>query len=132
MYLNESSPRLIGYRQAVGLEPAEHGPLDGLGQLIPDSVVDQIAEKLINKADPKVRQIISEEKVKLSDAIKPGLPMAGLSVLTFLGTHFLIPQDKKTFKFVGFAASTAIFFTGAWLVTEEMKSLATQAAPKKK
>lgn len=130
MYLNDDNPGLIGARQIVALDPTEHGPVDGLGQLIPDSVIDQIAEKLVNKADPKFRQILSEEKVKLSEAIKPGIPMAGISVLALLGTHFLIPKEKATLKFVGFAASTAVFFTGAWFVADEMRRLSTTAVKK--
>jgi len=123
VYEKLKNPRLIGYRQVVAFEPTEHGPVDGLGQLIPESVVEQIADKLVAKADPRVRQILAEEKVKLAEGLKKSLPFAGISVTSFLLTLFLVPDEKKILKLLGFGVASGSFLTGLYFFADKMAEL---------
>ncbi len=45
-------------------------------------------------------------------AVKAGLPYLGVSIMAALGTHYLIPDDKKTLKFVGYNGAIGILLVG--------------------
>ena len=66
-----------------------------------------MAQVVVTEAEPKVRQIITEEKAKLSEAGLATLPFLGASAAGFLATAILVPEDNKKLKFGGYMASTA-------------------------
>ena len=45
-------------------------------------------------------------------AIKAGLPYLGVSIAAALGTHYLIPDDKKTLKFMGYNGAIVVLLIG--------------------
>ena len=74
----------------------------------------QMAQVVVTEAEPKVRQIITEEKAKLSEAGLATLPFLGASAAGFLATAILVPEGNKKLKFGGYMASTAALLAGFW------------------
>jgi len=90
-------------------KPSEGGLLSLFGD-----TAKQMAQVVVAEAEPKVRAIVEEEKAKLSGAGLATLPFAGISAAGFLATAFLVPDDKRVWKFGGYMASAAALLAGMW------------------
>lgn len=75
---------------------------------------DQMAKSVIAEAEPRVREIVRDEKAKLAEAAGAGLPWAGLSAAAALGTAFLVPESQPLIKMAGYGAATALLLGGVW------------------
>lgn len=87
-----------------------------LGQigLLTGGLTQDIARKIVAEAEPATRRIVRDERNRLAEGLMGGLPLAALSGVTFVGTYYLVPEDRKTWKFAGYAASFASLGIGAW------------------
>lgn len=83
-----------------------------LGQWLPPAVVDDLAKALAQAAEPGIRDIVKEERSKISKAFLDALPFAGASVTVLLATYFLAPDDSRTLKFAGYAGGWLLFIVG--------------------
>ena len=54
----------------------------------------------------------SPQEWPVATAITTGLPYLGVSIMAALGTYYLIPDDKKTLKFVGYNGAVVILLVG--------------------
>lgn len=75
---------------------------------------DQLAKSVVTEAEPKVREIIRDEKAKFAEAAMSGLPWAGASAAAALGTAFLVPESQSVAKLAGYGAATALLLGGIW------------------
>lgn len=96
--------------------PALRGP--HLGQS--NAIINQAASAVVSQAEPRVRAIVAEERSRLANAAIQGLPYAGGALTMFLATQYLLPQDNKFLKGLGYVASAGLFTIGAWLAFDEI------------
>jgi hypothetical protein len=90
-----------------------------LGQVRPrlgqtSEMINRSAQAIIEKAEPRLRALLSEERTKLSDSVNSGLPYAGLAAATFLASSYLVPKKDETARFVGYGISAALLGVGVW------------------
>lgn len=83
-----------------------------LGQWLPPAVVDDLAKALAQAAVPGMRDIVKEERSRISQAFLGALPFAGLSVTVLMATYFLAPEDSRTIRFAGYAGGWLLFVAG--------------------
>jgi hypothetical protein len=111
-------PRLIGARRIVGVQPAARGPVDGIGQFtLPQSMVDQMVDKLVEKVTPVARQMVEDQKTVMFSSVEGGLPLIGASAIGFFATFFLAP-DIKWAKFAGYSGSTVLALLGVYRIVQ--------------
>lgn len=105
----------LAFDQIAGANSAPPTPTSegGLLSLFGDTA-KQMAQVVVAEAEPKVRLIIQDEKAKLSQAGLATLPFLGISSAGFLATAFLIPDEKRGWKFGGYMASAAALLAGMW------------------
>lgn len=82
-----------------------------LGQ-VSQSVVDQAARSVVAEAEPKVRDIVREERVRLAEAGMAALPWTALSAAGFTGTAFLAQRVPS--RVAGFGAAAVLLGVGLW------------------
>lgn len=78
------------------------------------STAQQLAQAVVREAEPKVRALVEDERVKLGSAVENALPFLGASAAAFLGTAYLVPKEKPSWKFAGYMGSVAALLLGAW------------------
>jgi len=100
------------YSQGVEPAPTTTGS-DPLAALV-KPYADQLAKSVVAEAEPRVREIVRDEKLHLAEAAKTGLPWAGLSTAAFLATAFLVPDSNPVAKMAGYGAAAALLIGGAW------------------
>ncbi len=91
--------------------PALSGPR--LGQLS-QAIVDRAAQSVVAEADPRVREIIREERSNLAQAAIGGLPFVAGAATAFLATTYLVSDGQTTLKGLGYIGSAGLFTLGAW------------------
>lgn len=97
-----------------------------LGQL-PQSVVNQAAQSVVDLAEPKVRNLIAEERLRIASAGKTALPFIALSTAGFFATSFWATKTKA--KVVGYVASAAALGVGLWLGFDTLEGEEPAPAP---
>lgn len=90
----------------------------------PPEVVQQAAKALIQEAEPRVRQIVDEERARAAAALQAGLPFAGAAAAAFLATMFLVGAGEKTLKAVGYSSTALLLGAGAWVALSKEKEAA--------
>ena len=79
-----------------------------------EGTAQQLAQAVVREAEPKVRALVDDERAKLGSAAEASLPFIGASAAAFLGTAYLVPEEKASWKFAGYMASVAALLFGAW------------------
>jgi hypothetical protein len=90
----------------------------------PPQIVQQAAAELIQAAEPRVRQLVAEERQRLADATQAGLPILAGGAAAFLATMFLVGDKNRALKALGYSASVLIMATGVWVTAEKTKEAA--------
>jgi len=72
------------------------------------------ATAIVNAAEPKIRSIVEDERNRLVAALLETLPLAGVGVLTAIGTWILVSEKKPWAKAAGYSAATAITALGLY------------------
>lgn len=87
-----------------------------LGQigLLTGGLTQDIARKIVDEAEPATRRIVRDERNRLAEGLMGGLPLAALSGVAYVGTHYLVPDNRATLKFAGYAFSFLSLGAGAW------------------
>lgn len=125
----------LGYAGAAGL--AAWGAWQGLQKLrgpeVPPTeapagfeflqpVTRQLAQAIVAEAEPRLRQLVTEERERLGGATETMLPWAALGAAAFFGTMFLVPKTMPVAKAVGYTGATSLGLLSLW------KGLAVAAA----
>lgn len=87
-----------------------------------------LAKQIVAAAEPATRRIILDERNRLAEALIGGIPFAGGAAIAYVGTRYLVPDDKKTAKAVGYGAAALTAVIGAWWTFAHMTE-ATAPAP---
>lgn len=94
-----------------------------------DSVLRDVARNLVTLAEPRVRAIVAEERTRLAEAVKAGLPFAGFSIITFLTTQYFIPPDEDKARIAGYVASGVALAAGVWWTASTLADAAALQRP---
>lgn len=107
---------MIGYRPALS---GRHV----LGQLdqLTSGLTSNLAKQIVTNAEPVVRRVIKEERNKYAEALIGAIPFAVISSLAYVGTKYMVPDDAKTAKAVGYVAAAAAAGGGAWWTVSNLK-----------
>jgi hypothetical protein len=106
------APLRLGY---LG-RPALRGPRLGQSK----EIINQAASAVVSQAEPRVRAIVAEERSRLANGVIQGLPYMGGALTALLTTQYLLPQDKKFVKGLGYVTSAGLFTIGAWKAFHEI------------
>jgi hypothetical protein len=114
--------------------PVLGGPrLGQIGNLLTGGLTQDIAAKIVASAEPATRAIVRDERNRLAEGLIGGIPFAALSGVAFVGTNYLVPDSKPTWKFIGYAASFLGLGAGAWFtfsrITETSAPVSAGPAP---
>jgi hypothetical protein len=101
--------------------------LGQIGNLLTGGLTQDIAAKIVSSAEPATRAIVRDERNRLSEGLIGGIPFAALSGVAFVGTEYLVPSDKPTWKFIGYTA--AFLGLGAGALFTFSKITETAAPP---
>jgi hypothetical protein len=100
--------------------PVPYRPALGGPKLAQTSTIDKTAKSVVAAAEPRLREVIGEERARLANAVLIALPYAGISVVTSLATSYLIPSASKNAKIVGYGLSIATLGVGVWQAVEAL------------
>lgn len=105
---------MLGYRP--------HRPrLGQLSKLLTASgITGDLAKQIVDAADPATRLIIKDERNRLAEALIGGTVFAGISALAYVNTRYLVPDDSKKAKAVGYSAAALALAAGAWWTLDHM------------
>lgn len=84
----------------------------------PSAVTDvavQAAQAIVSDAEPKIRQIVHEERTRISEAAMAGIPLWAASGIAFVATAFLVDDSANLMKTVGYSASTILAALGSYV-----------------
>jgi hypothetical protein len=88
-----------------------------------DPYIQSASQSLVVQAEPRVREIIQEERVRLAGALQEGLPWAAVASIVALASVFLVPDSMPVLKFLGWSGATALCATGTVKSLNGMKGL---------
>lgn len=78
-------------------------------------VAIQAAQAIVNDAEPKIRQIVQEERARISEAAIAGIPFWAASGVAFVATAFMVDDSAMVMKTVGYSASALLSALGAYV-----------------
>jgi hypothetical protein len=110
----------------ISYRPSSYWRLGQLSKYTSGLTAD-LAKQIVDAADPATRRIIRDERNRFSEALIGALPFAGGAALAYVGTRYLVPDEKKTAKAVGYGAAALALTVGAWWTFSHMTE--TTAAP---
>ena len=84
-------------------------------------MTNQMAQAVVEQAEPRLRAVIADERNRWADAILVGLPYAGISVATCLATTYLVPSEEVAWKAGGYVASLGVLLYGIWDAVDSLK-----------
>lgn len=86
------------------------------------SVSDQAAASMVAAAEPKIRAIINEERVRVSESVQAGLPLAAGGALAGIVTAMMLGERDTWTKVAGYSAAVLLAAGGAWIALDRVKS----------
>jgi hypothetical protein len=89
-----------------------------------DPVVGRTATAIVAEAEPRVRKIMDEERARIAAAAQAGIPFAVASGASFLATLFLVKDENRLLKVLGYAGTAVLLGAGAWVALEREKEQA--------
>jgi len=124
-------PKFIGYAAAAAAAgggafwtlskmqqvPPPQPPSSAPAEVIQIAV--QTAQAIVNDAEPLVRQIISEERVRAIDATKVGIPFWAASAVAFAATAFMVKDGENLMKTAGYSISAILASMGAYAALDK-------------
>lgn len=85
-------------------------------------IAEQAAQAIVVQAEPKIRQIVAEERTRAISALETGLPLYIAAIADFFVTMLVIDDKNKTLKALGYTSSAALLGIGAWMSLEREKA----------
>jgi len=83
--------------------------------------IDEAVKAATDEAEPRALKILQDEKAKLTEALKAGLPWAaGAGVLAVVTALFM--PDLRPLKAAGYVAAIGAGTAGAWIALDRLKS----------
>jgi len=106
-----------------------------LGQLetLTSGLTSNFAKQIVTEAEPVVRKIIKQERNKYAQALIGAIPFGVISALAYVGTKYMIPDEKAMAKTVGYVTSAIAAAGGAWWtvsnLTEDIRPEPSKGGP---
>lgn len=79
------------------------------------AVVQQAAKSIVDAADPKIRQIVEEERARIATAAQTALPFFGASAVGAIATAVFVGDENPGYKVLGYSTCVLIAALGAWV-----------------
>ncbi|SRR5579871_992937 len=89
------------------------------------SVAIETAVAIVNEAEPKIRQIVEDEKALAVQAAMAGLPFAVGSLGVFLATMFMVAPENKALKAIGYSGTALLLGAGAYVALDKERQAMT-------
>ncbi len=86
------------------------------------AVVQQTAQTIVDAAEPKIRQIVEEERARIASAAQTALPFAGAAGIGAIATAVFVPNEDPAYKVIGYSASFLVALVGAWVGLKKEQS----------
>lgn len=86
-----------------------------LGQAWSDltgGLTGNLAKQIVVEAEPIVRRVVRDERNKFAEALMGAIPFFALSAMAYVGTRYLVPDDRKQAKGIGYIASAGSALVG--------------------
>lgn len=84
------------------------------------SVSDQAAASLVAAAEPKIRQLVDEERARLSQSAQSGLPLVAAGALAAIATAVL-SRGSTFVNVAGYSSAALMAAGGVWISLEKVK-----------
>lgn len=85
-----------------------------------DSYINSAVKALVTEVDPKAKAILDEERKRIVEAGKAGLPyLAGSGAVAIL--TFLLMPDIRLAKAAGYVAAVGLGTAGMWILLDRLK-----------
>lgn len=97
-----------------------------LGQ-VSTSVTNQAAQAIIEQAEPKLRQVISEERARAADVVLETIPYLGISIGSFLISTYVVTERIP--KTIGYVLSAGTLGVGLYQTISKLKETVSTAPP---
>lgn len=97
-------------------------PAASSGGGIATDVAATAAKAIVSQAEPKIRVIVEEERARIAEAAQLAIPFWAAAAIGVAVTSFLVPEEAKTTKVLGFSASTLIAALGTWMGLEKERA----------
>lgn len=130
----DSVAKAVGYTTSTAfLAAAAWWVYDGLSEKAPaapetpsrpsvlDPVAARTAKAMVDQAEPRLRAILDEERTRIATAVQWGVPFWVGGLGTLLATIFLVPEEKKTWKALGYSGAALLAGIGSWVALEKEK-----------
>jgi len=91
----------------------------------PAAVTDiaiQAAQAIVNDAEPKIRQLVQEERNRISEAAIAGIPYWAGAGIAFVATAFMVDDEAQVMKTVGYSASVLLTALGAYVALDKERT----------
>lgn len=82
-------------------------------------IAREAAKAIVDQAEPRIKQIVNEERARIAESLLTGLPFWVAASGAFAATAFLVKDESKVMKTVGYSASALIYGIGAWAALEK-------------
>lgn len=102
--------------------------LGQLQNLFSGGLTQDVAQQIVAAADAPTRAIIRDERNRLAEGLIGGLPFAALAGISAVGTYYLVPDESKTAKFMGYAVAFASLGIGGIWTFSKITETAPPAA----
>ncbi len=89
------------------------------------NVAIETAVAIVNEAEPKIRQIVEDEKALAVQAAMAGLPFAVGSLGVFLATMFMVAPENKALKAIGYSGTALLLGAGAYVALDKERQAMT-------
>lgn len=73
--------------------------------------IDEKVEAIPYNPELERLKLVIEERQRIIAGVKAAIPWAAGSVAVYLGTEYLVPEEERLFRFLGYAASGALVVT---------------------
>lgn len=91
----------------------------------PSAVTDvaiQAAQAIVNDAEPKIRQLVEEERARISEAAIAGIPYWAAAGVSAVATAFMVDDEANVMKTLGYSASVLLTALGAYVALDKERA----------
>ncbi len=92
-----------------------------LGQTVSGSLLERAASAVVTAAEPRVRDILQEERATVAKAAMEVLPYGGAAITTYLATSYFVPEGSLVLKGIGYVGAAALGTFGAWKALSKLR-----------
>ncbi len=100
-----------------------------LGQIVSTGLLERAASAVVTAAEPRVRDILQEERATVAKAAMEVLPYGGAAATTYLATSYFVPEGSLVLKGIGYVGAAALGTFGAWKALSKLRGAEKPVEP---